>query len=341
MCSFITVKNDNTYCGRNLDFNRLVNSGILFIPKGSIYYTIGSKYENNLAEDTKSITKYNILGIGTNALLPNIALYDGINEEGLAGAQLYFRENAKYEEVVKENTKGVMPPYFVSHVLANCKDCQEVLSFIKGITLLNKPLLGTIANLHFIFSDKSGSSVVVEQTKEGLKTYYNELGILTNSPTYNYHLENLANYLNLNNLDIEETNFMDVSIKQSYSGNGLRGLPGDFSSPSRFIRLAFLKKYGLLSSNEKENPNYLFNMLANVSFPYGLVKVTNKSDQSSLDKEIGDYDYTIYSVVYDLTNFEIYLKTYRNQMIYHLNGNKLKENYYLEFNFKPEYKEVL
>ena len=339
MCSYLTIESDqNVFCGRNLDFNRLVNSGVIFIPKNSIYYTVGSKLENNLEYEHK--TKYDILGIGTNLLLPNLALYDAMNEYGLCGGQLYFREYAKYSEKIIPKITPVMPPYLVGHILANCKNISEVLDFIKSITLINRPLLGNVANLHFIFSDKSGESLVIEQTEDGLKTYRNHLGILTNSPSYSYHIDNLSNYLNLFNLDIEEKTFSDVLIKQSYSGSGLRGLPGDFSSPSRFVRLAFIKEYAKTSKSDLENVNYVFNMLGNVSFIDGLVKITNKSDVSKIDTTIGDYDYTIYSVVYDLANFNIYFKTYTNQQILVVDGKELNDNYFLEFNFKPEFKKI-
>ena len=310
MCSFLTIESDqNVFCGRNLDFNRLVNSGVIFIPKNSIYYTVGSKLENNLEYEHK--TKYDILGIGTNLLLPNLALYDAMNEYGLCGGQLYFREYAKYSEKIIPKITPVMPPYLVGHILANCKNISEVLDFIKSITLINRPLLGNVANLHFIFSDKSGESLVVEQTEDSLKTYRNHLGILTNSPSYSYHIDNLSNYLNLFNLDIEEKTFSDVLIKQSYSGSGLRGLPGDFSSPSRFIKAFYLKYFSQCNDDELSCVSQVFHILDSVAMVSGAVLSHDNKN-----------DITRYSCVMTLNGY--YYKTYFNNQITKIELDEIK-----------------
>ncbi len=344
MCSAITnYTNDNKYFfGRNLDFNRITEgTGIIYIPRNYKYYVVGSQYENNLEEENSYLSKYKVLGIGTNVLAPTMALYDGVNEKGLVGAQLYFRGYAHFLDEVKSGTYPIQAAYLIVHLLSSCKDVSEVIDTIKNkVSLISKPLLGSTPTLHFIFSDKV-SSVVVEYTKDGLKIYQNNLGILTNSPEYSYHITNLSNYMNLRNEDYDDLNICDISLKQTYSGNGLVGLPGDFSSPSRFIRLAFLKKY----LDKGEGINYgvtsMFNALSNVAFPKGLVMVTDHSNITVKDKDISPYDYTIYSVVYDLNSGGLYYRTYSNLDINFISINDFNtELSHIPLDFNPEFNKI-
>src|SRR5699024_12677394 len=52
-----------------------------------------------------------------------------------------------------------------------------------------------------------------------------------------------------------------------FSGSGAQGMPGDWSSVSRFVRLAFLKKYGVKGKKEEQGIAYMFRLLQSVSFP--------------------------------------------------------------------------
>lgn len=76
--------------GRNLDFNRLAEgTRVTFLPRKTVFYTYGTSLENTLREDTRTETIYGAVGIGSLLLKSTPALYEGINEEGLMGGQLY------------------------------------------------------------------------------------------------------------------------------------------------------------------------------------------------------------------------------------------------------------
>ena len=344
-CSAISevTKDNNHLFGRNLDFNRLsAGTGIIYVPANYKYYVVGSKYDNTLVEENSYLSKYAVLGIGTNVLAPTMALYDGQNEKGLAGAQLYYREYAHFTSAVKPGTYAVQPPYFLVHALSQCQNVAEVIDLVQNkITLIAKPLLGSIPTIHFIFTDKSGQSVVIEPDADGLKIYPNQLGILTNSPSYSWQTTNLANYMNLTNHDFDNISFSDVTLKQSFSGNGLHGLPGDFSSPSRFCRLSFLKKYGVKGDNEALGVEYVFHYLANVTFPLGLVEVSEPGTPTEKDENIVPYDYTIYSVVYSLDKGNIYYKTYQNSLTKTIGFADFKQDLIvIPLEFEPKFKKI-
>lgn len=97
--------------GRNMDFNRLAQgSKISFIPRGTSYYMRGTTMENNLREQERRTSAYAAVGTGFLMIPSTPVLYEGINEKGLMGGQLYYREFAHFEQQVREGTTALLPP---------------------------------------------------------------------------------------------------------------------------------------------------------------------------------------------------------------------------------------
>ena len=97
---------------------------------------------------------------------------------------------------------------------------------------------GIVAGAHFFIQDKSGKSIAVEPVDGTLKVHDAPLGIMTNAPTYDWHMTNLQNYINLSVKDVEGAKLGPVTLPAFGSGSGLHGIPGDFTPPSRFVRAA-------------------------------------------------------------------------------------------------------
>jgi hypothetical protein len=77
---------------------------------------------------------------------------------------------------------------------------------------------------------------VIEPLNKGLKIYDNPLGVVTNAPTFDWHMTNLRNYINLSATNVPAVDMGGITLAQFGQGSGLRGLPGDFTPPSRFVR---------------------------------------------------------------------------------------------------------
>ena len=81
-------------------------------------------------------------------------------------------------------------------------------------------------------------SIAAERVDGTLKVHDAPLGIMTNAPTYDWHMTNLQNYINLSVKDVESAKLGLVTLPAFGSGSGLHGIPGDFTPPSRFVRAA-------------------------------------------------------------------------------------------------------
>lgn len=140
-------------------------------------------------------TKYACLGTGFTGIWQAPVLYEGINEKGLAGGQLYYRGFARYESACKSGTRKLQPPFVVLHLLAQCGTVKEAVEMIEEkITLMDTKLLGTVPPLHWAFCDRTGEMAVLEPEGNGVRIYRSTIGIMTNSPGYEWHRINLLNY---------------------------------------------------------------------------------------------------------------------------------------------------
>ena len=285
--------------GRNFDLNRIAgDSGVTYLPEGTVFYTEGTEVEKNLDPDSRAEARYAALGMGSLAMQSTPVLYEGINEKGLAGGQLYYRELASFPQAAREGTLALQPAFAVTYLLTQCKNTEEVVRCLEErVTLVAMPILGNVPSVHWMFSDRSGESVVIEPDADGLHIYRNSMGILTNSPDYPWHCRNLLNYAGIRSREYGERTVNGLPLCPCFSGSGAQGLPGDFSSTSRFIRLAFLKEFGVPGKDEEEGAAFTFRLLQNVAFPLGMVKVGNTGEETGYDAAEGEYDYTIYTAV--------------------------------------------
>ena len=303
--------------GRNFDFNRLAQgTKVSYIPSGTEYYTCGATMERNLDRSSRCRAAYAALGTGF-LMIPSVpVLYEGINERGLMGGQLYYREFAHFADKAIPGTLKVQPPYVVYHVLAQCATVAEAADLLKNkVTIMNLPLFGSVPTLHWAFSDRTGEMIVVEPDRDGLKVYRNTIGVMTNSPGYSWHRLNLLNYAGIRDLDYDVLDLESDRLNQCFSGSGAQGLPGDWSSPSRFVRLAFLKTYGVKGATESAGVGAMFRLLQSAAFPLGMVRVPQPESPGGLEGDILPYDYTVYTAVACAESLRFYWTTYENQRI--------------------------
>ena len=324
-CSALTwhTGDGKSLWGRNYDFDRLAEgTKVTVLPRGTPYRLLQTG-ESGLPEHTAAV-RYACAGTGV-LLGPAPVLYEGLNEAGLMGGQLYYRGFAHYEGGPSAGARPIQPPFLVLHLLAQCATVEEAVHCLEGeLRLVPLPLLGTVPPLHWSFSDQTGESVVVEPDREGLHIYRNTLGVMTNSPGYPWHRLNLLNYAGLRELDHPGTP-LARELEQCFSGSGAQGLPGDWSSPSRFVRLAFLRAFALPGGEEAAGVARMFRLLQSVSFPLGAVRVSHQSPVTELDTYTVPYDYTVYSSVCCAQSRRFYWTTYENQRIRYLELEPLLE----------------
>ena len=128
---------------------------------------------------------------------------EGVNEVGLSAGLFFFPGFGEYPTYSKAlKNKTICDMQLVSLVLSTCATVDHVKSLVSKIQLCS---LGTnVGTVHWRFTEPSGRMVVLEYKNGTAQFYENSLGVLTNSPGFDFHLTNLRNYLNLSPGDAPE-----------------------------------------------------------------------------------------------------------------------------------------
>ena len=232
-CTGITIKpkDGSIIFARTLEFAVDIKSNIIVVPRGKEY--VGTAPGDKPGLRWK--TKYGI--VGANAFdLP--VTVDGLNEKGLHVGLFYFPGFAKYQEIKAEDVGKALAPWELGvFLLGTCSDVKEAVAAAKEVLVgeVVQKDMGFVPAVHYILTDASGKSVVLEHVGGELKIHENPLGVMTNSPTFDWHMTNLSNYVNLTVSNVPKIDVGGKEIKGLGQGSGMLGIPGDFTPPSRFV----------------------------------------------------------------------------------------------------------
>jgi choloylglycine hydrolase len=253
----------------------------------------------------KWASKYDVAGV---TLIGQLLFGDGVNSEGLNVSLLYLPGFAEYQayDPAKANI-SIAPVDVGGFILTQFATVSEVRTAVKGIRVVPiiTPELGAAAPVHFSVTDKTGDQIIIEYVGGALKVYDKTLGVLTNSPPYDWHINNARNYINMRSVDWPSIDINGIDIAPTGYGSGLIGLPGDFTPPSRFIRALTWTQTARPTDGGVDTVRESIRILANFQLPMEVVD--KKANPSSLDYL--KYGGTQYTVSYDLENLKIYFQT--------------------------------
>ena len=309
MCTAISYSSDYHYFGRSLDLEYSYHEEIIITPR---HFPLSFR-------ETKSLESHYAM-IGVAYVVDNYPLYyDATNEMGLSMAGLNFPGNCFYPEL-RSDKDNITPFEFIPWILSLCCCVTEAKLLLERINLVNIPFKDSLplSPLHWMISD-SKSSLVVESTRDGLKIYDNPAKVLTNNPTFDHQLFALNNYSHLSAKQPDAASPFSLPLSLYSRGMGGLGLPGDYSSQSRFIRAAFVRNcmesYEMKRA-EKLTPetsgsdslSQFFHILSAVQVPKGCVDVGDET-----------FQYTIYSSCCNTDLGIYYYKAYDNPQIHAVN----------------------
>jgi choloylglycine hydrolase len=168
---------------------------------------------------------------------------DGLNEAGLYVGMYYlpgFASYATYDPAEAERSVSVGD--LMQWLLSTCATVEEArqkLQQVRVVHVEDERFGGAPLPFHWKISDPSGAAIVVEIVEGGVVKIYDAfLGVITNAPTYDWHLTNLRNYIGLSPAPDAPLRIADRELTALGAGSGMLGLPGDFTPPSRFVRAA-------------------------------------------------------------------------------------------------------
>ena len=288
MCTAITFCTKNHYFGRNLDFEYDFGEAVTVTPRN---YAFSFRRAGTMHRH------FAIIGMA--AVDHGYPLYfDGTNEKGLSIAALYFPGNAAYLPE-RPGMDNITPFEFIPWILGDCENIHQVKQKLKQLNIVDIPYSEQfpLSPLHWIIADRN-QSLVVEPMIDGIKIFENPVGVLTNSPPFDFHMYNLSGYLNLTREEPKSRFAPDYKLSAYSRGMGAIGLPGDLSSSSRFVRAAFVKLNSLCDNSDSASINQFFHILGAVKQQEGFARVGNAFEKtiynSCCNTDTGIYYYTTY-----------------------------------------------
>ena len=300
MCTAISYFANGHYFGRNLDVEFDPEESVTISPRRYPFHFRSSKH-----------SKEHFAMIGMAHILDGYPLYfDATNEKGLSAAALSFPGEAVYH---RKNTDliNLAPWEFIPFILSECETAAQAKHLLSKANLTDEKFREDIplTPLHFLIADEK-ESFVAEPTASGLCIRENPVGVLTNSPPFDFQMQYLHLFMGLSNNPVENRFSKEIDFQEISRGMGALGLPGDLSSPSRFVRAAFTKFHSLKGQDEAHDIRQFFHILSSVEQQKGCVRV-------------GDaFEFTAYSSCCQTQKGIYYYKTYDNFSIVGIDMHK-------------------
>jgi len=304
-CTGITIKprDGAIVFGRTLEFGMDLKSEILVIPRGMAY--VGSTPSG--APGLGWSSKYAM--VGANAFgLP--IMMDGLNERGLHVGLFYFPGFAKYHEVGAEAAGKSLAPWELGvYLLGTCGDVKEAAAAAERVLVgpVVQKEMGIVPPVHYVATDATGRSIVIEHVDGVTKVHDNPLGVMSNSPTFDWHMTNLSNYVTLSEKTAAKVDLAGREIKGLGQGSGMLGLPGDFTPPSRFVRATAFSKSAVAVDDARAGVLQAFHILNQFDIPKGSTREVDHGQSIA--------EYTIWTSAADLKNLRYHFRTYENSAI--------------------------
>ena len=286
---------------RTMEFQFPLYSDVVIMPRNYQFVATGPNNQPGASWNGK----YGVVGMNG---FGKPLVIDGLNEKGLAGGILYFPDHAVYANPKDVDPKKSMAPWeFMSWALMNFANVAQIKAALGDVSIINivQPDLKVVPPFHYVFHDAGGAVLVVEPIKGKLVAHDNPYGVMTNSPPFDWHVNNLGNYLKLTPMEPDPIKVFGQTVRPISTGAGFLGMPGDSTSPSRFIRALAYSSTITPAKNADENVRLAEHVLHNFDIPIGSIRTTiNKQTFMEL---------TQWSVISDVKNGRFYFSTYDYQ----------------------------
>jgi choloylglycine hydrolase len=299
----LEAKDGSIVHGRTLEFGTKILFSAAVVPRG--YSFSGT---TPLGKGLEYESKYGAVGA---ILFNEPAIADGMNEKGLSVGTFYFPGFAKYADITPDNqSQALSPTEFPNWIITQFENVEEVKETLPNV-LIAPTVLKAWGNMappfHYIVYDRSGGCIVIEPIDGQLIATDNPFGVMTNSPTFDWHMTNLRNYINLRMNNVSPLTVDGVTLSPFGQGSGMVGLPGDFTPPSRFIRAAIFSYTLIPPKNAFDGILQVFHVLNQFDIPLGIAREASGG--------VIHADYTMVTCARDPQSLKYYFKTYEDQTI--------------------------
>lgn len=235
--------------------------------------------------------------------------FDCGNDAGLAVAGLNFPGYAAYADAPEQGRTNVCAYEFPLWVAASFSSVDEVQAALcqrddRGRLCRRGPgrLLPALDHWR-----RRAPASWWRARADGMHVLDDPVDVLTNQPSLEWHLENLRGYITATNDFPATATWRAADLAPFGAGAGMRGIPGDCYSPSRFVKAAYLNANYPEKSGEHDNVIRMLRTLEGVAMVEGAARMGN-----------GDFEKTLYTSCFSAKTGTYYYATYDDPAIRHV-----------------------
>ncbi|MCT0213251.1 MULTISPECIES: choloylglycine hydrolase family protein [unclassified Synechococcus] len=313
----LIARNGDVVFARTLEFATDIKSEVIMVPRG--FARTGTAPGGKAG--MRWTSRYASLG-ANGEKLPFI--FDGLNEKGLAVGTFYFPGSAGFQKFSAASAGRTLAPWELgSWLLESFASVEEVRRNIGNVVVADVifPAWGFTPPVHYIVNDASGKSIVIEYIGGKLQVHDNPLGVMANSPSFDWHMTNLRNYVNFSLTNPAPVTVGGVKLQPLGMGAGMLGLPGDFTPPSRFVRAVAFSTSVEPGKTGDDAVLEAFHALNNFDIPKGAAREGHKDEHGNVLA-----DYTLWTSANDLARKRFLFRTFENSQIRSVDLMKLDLN---------------
>ena len=297
MCTAIrfTGVNGGTYLGRNLDWGCGYGERVRIVPKG---FPVRYRFIEG------GPAAHAVIGMCVD--LDNCPLFfDCGNDAGLAVAGLNFPGFAAFADGPAEGKTNVCAYELPLWIAATFSTVDEAEAALRGSQVVGLPAGegAGVSYLHWIVGDAE-RSIAVESRADGLHVLDDPVDVLANQPAFEWHLENLRNYVSATCEPPATATWGRAELAPYGAGAGMRGIPGDTYSTSRFVKAAYLNANYPAKGSERDNVIRMFRSLDGVAMVEGSARMAG-----------GEFEKTLYTSCFSGATGRYYYSTYDDPAI--------------------------
>ncbi|WP_255526918.1 linear amide C-N hydrolase [Photobacterium sp. BZF1] len=293
--------------GRTMEFgDDMIEFNWFTYPRGHQFEGVTSEGVNGMKWDVK-------YGFAAAMTFDTTAIAEGTNEEGLNVGVFFFQpyEKASYQSYdVSQADNTIAGWQAATYVISQASNVEEAIELLKNVRVVDATLYPEQEGwnfspmVHFAVNDAQGNSIVVEYLDGELRVFDNPLGTLTNTPSFDWHQENLKRFTSL---PIDKAAPFGDDIEEVTAGGldvgRLESLPGEITAPNRFVRAAMFSQTADPFANGDEGVHAVFNILNNFDMPKGFKQYRHADGN--------DYSQFVqWTTVSDLQAQKIYIRSF-------------------------------
>lgn len=305
--SFVLRGKDRSYVyARTMEFGLSLQEKLILFPRNYQYHGAGP--DGVLGSGLNWTGKNAVVGI--NAFGLDQLLVDGMNEKGMTGGMLNLPNSSVYQNPTGTDAKNSIASYqILLWSLTNFDNVDQVKAALPKIFVNSSTLKQWhgIVKIHVTLHDMNGKSIVIEYLDGQLEITDNPIGVMTNDPPMKWQLANVGNYVNLSPIEKPPIQIDGVNFVPPSSGSGLHGLPGDFLSPSRFLRAFTYTQAAQKYATDQPKVELAWHILNMFDIPPGSVMIPAGDPYAG---GVAGWEYTQESIVSDPKNLIYYVRPF-------------------------------